>query len=116
MWRNVLKNEEMHLGRMTDDSFLKGYTSTTRDIGQARNAGDGSLGGAGTGPGHDLDFEQMLATEGAFGWVYAMRPGASYALLPRILPTIHSNTKAPTTEAMKPAPSPAWYQPRNCPR
>jgi len=30
VWRSILKGEELHLGRMTADEFLKGYISTSR--------------------------------------------------------------------------------------
>jgi len=48
-WRQVMKDEEMHLQRMTDDSFLKGYISTTRSIATAAEASKGSYGGRSTG-------------------------------------------------------------------
>ena len=35
-WRQVLDQEQMHLQAMTNNSFLKGYISTTRDIYKAR--------------------------------------------------------------------------------
>lgn len=35
MWRAILKNEELHIGRMVADEFLKGFISTTRSINTA---------------------------------------------------------------------------------
>jgi hypothetical protein len=44
MWRSILKGEEMHIGRMTVDEFLKGYISTSRSVSVA--AGFASAGSA----------------------------------------------------------------------
>ena len=32
LWREILKGEELHIGRMVADEFLKGFISTTRDV------------------------------------------------------------------------------------
>lgn len=32
IWRAILKGEEMHIGRMVQDEFLKGFISTSRDV------------------------------------------------------------------------------------
>lgn len=71
-WRQVLSNERMHLQGMTDDSFLKGYISTTREIKKAREAADGAAGGAHAKP-RNQDFMEY-AREATLGfWVYALR-------------------------------------------
>jgi hypothetical protein len=67
-WRQVMQQEEMHLVRMTEDSVLKGYISTTRDIGVASGAKGGSYGGA-TGE---------APTEG--GWIYVVRVWGGFLL------------------------------------
>ncbi len=36
IWRALLKNEEMHIGKMVANEFLKGYISTSRDVDTAK--------------------------------------------------------------------------------
>lgn len=35
IWRSILKGEELHVGKMVADEFLKGYISTSRDVDHA---------------------------------------------------------------------------------
>lgn len=32
MWRAIMKGEELHIGRMVESEFMKGYISTSRDV------------------------------------------------------------------------------------
>ncbi len=66
-WRTVLDNEQMHLKGMTNNSFLKGYISTTRDIQVAKEASSGTLGGVGV-------------NQTAFGWVYVLKVESGFLL------------------------------------
>src|SRR4029079_2546475 len=70
-WRTVLDNEQMHLKNMTNNSFLKAYISTTRDIEVARNGASGSLGGAGV-------------QQSPFGWIYVLRVKSGFLLKQRV--------------------------------
>ncbi|MGJ5820240.1 hypothetical protein [Paludibaculum fermentans] len=78
-WRKVLSNEQMHLQGMTNDSFLKGYVSTTRDVGKAREAADGSLGGAHGKP-RNLDWDEECRITTLGHWVYALRVESGFLI------------------------------------
>jgi len=67
MWRTILDNEAMHLRDMTVNSFLKGYISTSRSVGKARDGSTGALGGVGV---------QTVN----FGWIYAVRVDSGFLL------------------------------------
>ncbi len=66
-WRNIMDGEAMHLRRMTNDSFLKGYISGTRDLDIAKAGSTGMLGGTGAG-------------SASFGWVYVLRIKSGFLL------------------------------------
>lgn len=63
-WRQVMRQGEMHLQAMTDESFLKGYISTARDIDTAFTGATGALAGA---------KGQKAQALGEFGWIYVLR-------------------------------------------
>jgi hypothetical protein len=63
-WRAVMRQGEMHLQAMTDESFLKGYISTARDIDTAFMGATGALAGA---------KGQTRMALGEFGWIYVLR-------------------------------------------
>ncbi|MGO8817031.1 MAG: hypothetical protein ACLQVG_20510 [Terriglobia bacterium] len=66
-WREILSHEQLHLRGMTDESFLKGYISTTRDVDTARLGALGMLGGKGTQTTND-------------GWIYVLRVDSGFLL------------------------------------
>jgi hypothetical protein len=68
IWRAILKNEELHIGRMVADEFLKGYISTSRDVTIARSfVGNASPDG----------------TRGQLSAVYALHSEGGFLLPPR---------------------------------
>lgn len=68
-WRQVLQGEEMHLLKMTNESFLKGYVSTTRDASKAHEGAAGSLGGSLQG-----------GLTGETGWIYVVKVYGGFLL------------------------------------
>ena len=63
IWRAILKGEELHIGRMTQNEFLKGYVSTSRDVAKAYGfMNSASAGGKDEG----LKAVYALHTEGGF--------------------------------------------------
>jgi hypothetical protein len=81
-WRRVLSGEEMHLQAMTDDPFLKGYVSTTRDVHKARQAANGSAAGgaAQAALNAGLDFAALMQRDLLGGWVYALRVESGFLI------------------------------------
>jgi hypothetical protein len=67
-WRQVLEMEEYHLQGMSDNSFMKGYISTTRVPGVAFGGTTGSLGGE-----HTVSTAQN-------GWIYVVRVESGFLL------------------------------------
>ncbi len=67
-WRKVMQQGEMHLQAMTDDSFMKGYISTTRDFDVAFMGAFGTLGGA-----------KGVQSSGG-GWLYVLRARSGFLL------------------------------------
>jgi hypothetical protein len=62
LWRAVMDSSRMHLQAMTDDSFMKSYISTTRDIAIAAQGANGSCGGTA--------IKQAMGDQ---GWIYVLR-------------------------------------------
>jgi hypothetical protein len=89
IWRAILKGEEMHIGRMVQDEFLKGFISTSRDVKVALGfmAGDSA----------DLK-------RGPNSGVYALHSGLGF-LLPPAAENVHG-TKATEAEIAHPGPLP----------
>jgi len=71
-WRAMLRREEMHIGRMSESPFLKGYVSTTRDIKVALQGSTGALA------------TDMLDLVTANGWIYAVRVEPGFLLKPGV--------------------------------
>ena len=71
MWKAMFQREEAHIGKMTESPFLKGYVSTTRDMGVAVF---GSTGGLAT--------DQLDVAGSENGWVYAVRVEPGFLLRP----------------------------------
>ena len=63
IWREILKGEELHIGRMVQSEFLKGFISTTRDIRVANNFANGP---SADGVGGGLRGVYALHSEGGF--------------------------------------------------
>ena len=63
IWRAILKSEELHIGRMTQSEFLKGYTSTSRDVAKAYGF---MINGSDGGKDEGLKAVYALHTEGGF--------------------------------------------------
>jgi hypothetical protein len=89
IWRAILKNEELHIGRMVKDEFLRGYISTTRSTKTAYQfiSGDSA----------DGKREPMYA-------VYALHSEGGF-LLPPLANHIHG-TKNGENEIAHPGPLP----------
>jgi hypothetical protein len=72
LWHQVLTNLRLHIRAISDDSFMRGYIWTTRDIGVALGGAMGFLGGAST--------TTTKAAVGDGGWIYVLRVESGFML------------------------------------
>ncbi|HEY4354792.1 MAG TPA: hypothetical protein VGN16_03515 [Acidobacteriaceae bacterium] len=89
MWRSILKKEEMHIGRMVADEFLRGYISTSRNVNTA------------------YSFASMTSADGKrqpIYAVYALHSDGGF-LLPPSAQHVHG-TKGTEAEIAHPGPLP----------
>lgn len=89
IWRAILKGEEMHIGRMVQDEFLKGFISTTRDVKTAY----------GFMSGNSADLQR-----GPNSGIYALHSDIGF-LLPPAAEHVHG-TKGTEAEIAHPGPLP----------